>query len=273
MKNIIFYKMHGCGNDFILFNNFERKIGLNDPNIIKKVCQYHFGIGADGILVLEPSNSADFLLRYYNADGFPSEMCGNGARCAVSLAAKLNLAPDSCSFEIEKKLYKANLLSHNKVQLFMNEPQIILDEGRIQSVPSKEFGKPLLVNTGVPHLILQVNQPLSNFDVEKWGKRFRYHPEFEPPGTNVNFISVLDTQLLQSRIYERGVERETLASGTGAVACGFYAYHTFGWHSPISVQFPGGELIVNFNQDFGNVSHIGPCDVVFEGKLDLSYFF
>jgi diaminopimelate epimerase len=265
--------MHGCGNDFILFNNFDRKIELNDPKVIKRMCQYHFGIGADGVLVLEPSNKTDFLLRYYNADGYPSEMCGNGARCAVALASKLNLGPDSCSFEIEKKFYQAKLLSHDKVQLFMLDPQILLDENHIQSVPSKEFIKPLLVNTGVPHLVLQVNQSLSNMDVENWGRRFRYHPEFEPSGTNVNFINVLEPQRLQARIYERGVERETLASGTGSVACGFYAYHIFGWQSPVKVQFPGGELIVDYIQDFKNVSQIGPCKLVFEGKMEFSDFF
>ncbi len=267
-----FYKLHGAGNDFVLLDNRpgqrpEAVFDGTDHARIARICARHTGVGADGLMLLSESPSADFCLAYYNADGRPGEMCGNGARCAVWLAHHLDIAPSRCTFEVWGERYEAEVLAAQQVRLRMRPPRFLGDDAGLPDLPPENFSDAMWMNTGVPHLVLVARVPLADLDVRHWGRHFRYHPHFAPAGTNVNFIRPGDPGVLQVRVYERGVENETLACGTGAVACGIFAAQKWGWPSPVTVQSPGGRLIIEFSGGFRTIYLNGPVTPVFEGTL------
>ena len=264
-----FTKMNGAGNDFILIDNRMGDVRL-DRSQIARLCDRHRGIGADGILLLEkPGNRADFRMRYFNADGGEAEMCGNGARCFARFANKVAAAKEKISFETQAGVISAELKG-DLVTLGMTEPtdlRLHLELGIAGENKTVHF-----VNSGVPHVVIPVPN-IDDVDVRREGAAVRYHKIFSPSGTNVNFIDKRGAKKIAIRTYERGVEDETLACGTGIVASALIFGATEGCHGPMTVLARGGdELQVGFETVAGrfcNVTLTGPAQFVFEGTIEI----
>ena len=264
-----FTKMNGAGNDFVLIDNRAGDIHLDRSEIVH-LCDRHRGIGADGILLLEkPSNRADFRMRYFNADGGEAEMCGNGARCFARFANKVAGAAGKISFETPAGVISAELtgdlvtlLMTEPTDLRLNVPLRVADEDKAIH----------FINTGVPHVVIPVAQ-VDEVDVQRKGAAIRQHEMFSPNGANVNFIEKLGVNKIAVRTYERGVEDETLACGTGVVASALVFATTEEANGPIGVLVRGGsELQVGFEKrgtGFKNVTLAGPAEFVFEGTIEV----
>ncbi len=268
-----FYKMNGAGNDFIVIDNRELEYSL-DGDTIAALCDRHRGIGADGLLAVEPAEKgADHKFRYYNADGGEAEMCGNGARCFGFFTAHLSEegeVPSSVSFETIAGTLTAELVNED-VRIAMSEPKDLeLKCGaRIENFHDDIHS----LNTGVPHTVSFV-EDLENCDVVTHGRAIRNHPQFAPKGTNANFAQVLAPDHIAIRTYERGVEGETLACGTGMVAAALVHHLLTGAESPVKVDVAGGDtLSIAFDKTgettFANVTLTGPADFVFEGEIEI----
>jgi len=211
MKKFEFVKMVGAGNDFVI----AEELKANLASLAREICQRKTGIGADGLLVLERSRHADFKMRVFNPDGSEAEMCGNGARCmALYLAAKKKVKKNNFVLETKAGLIEAKV-EKEQALINMGQPrEIDLD------ILVNIFGRSIRVNsinTGVPHAVVFVEKAMS-VDVSNLGREIRYHPKFAPKGTNANFVEQMEKDLIKVRTYERGVENETLACGTGSVA-------------------------------------------------------
>lgn len=264
-----FTKMNGAGNDFVMIDNRAGGLGLS-REAIARLCDRHRGVGADGLIAVEPAeNGADFRMRYYNADGGEAEMCGNGARCFARFASRLAGSSNALSFETMAGVVTARLLGEN-VQLQMSAPRDLV-LGTALTAAGQELTVHA-VNTGVPHAIVVV-EDLGAVDVLALGAALRGHDRFLPRGTNANFVEVRAPQTLAIRTYERGVEGETLACGTGVCAAALVHHALTGAPSPIAVQVRGGETLeVGFERvddGFTNVTLTGPADFVFEGQVAL----
>jgi diaminopimelate epimerase len=264
-----FTKMDGAGNDFILIDNRAGDVHLN-RNQIARLCDRHRGIGADGVLLLEnPSNHADFRMRYFNADGGEAEMCGNGARCFARFAQKMAGAEEKLSFETPAGVISAELAG-DLVTLRMTEPTDL----RLGVPLSLGSQKRVVhfINSGVPHVVVPVAQ-VGDVDVPREGSTIRHHEMFSPKGANVNFIEKRGPDKIAVRTYERGVEDETLACGTGVVASALIFAATENVKEPITVIARGGdELRVAFertDKQFRNVALTGPAEFVFEGTIEI----
>jgi diaminopimelate epimerase len=264
-----FTKMNGAGNDFILFDNRTGDIDL-DRTQIAHLCDRHRGIGADGILLLEqPINRADFRMRYFNADGGEAEMCGNGARCFARFAYKVGGKKEKISFETPAGVISAEL-EGGLVTLRMTEPtDLRLNVGLSLAAENKTIH---FINSGVPHVVIPVAK-IDDADVLRDGAAIRYHKIFSPNGTNVNFIESRGPKKIAIRTYERGVEDETLACGTGIVASALIFATTEDCEGPVTVLARGGdELQVDFEKtrdQFRNVTLTGPAEFVFEGTIEI----
>ncbi|MGH7981575.1 MAG: diaminopimelate epimerase [Candidatus Udaeobacter sp.] len=264
-----FTKMNGAGNDFILIDNRAGDVHL-DRSQIAHLCDRHRGIGADGILLLEkPANHADFRMRYFNADGGEAEMCGNGARCFARFANKVAEAQKRISFETPSGVISAELVG-DLVTLQMTEPtDLRLD---IELLVANENKTVHFINSGVPHVVVLVPR-IDDVDVRREGSAIRYHKMFSPKGANVNFIEKRGPKKIAVRTYERGVEDETLACGTGIVASALIFAATENTNGPIIVIARGGdELQVGFEKSdngFRDVTLTGPTEFVFEGMIEV----
>jgi diaminopimelate epimerase len=264
-----FTKMNGAGNDFVMLDNRTGQLRLA-PVQIARICDRHRGIGADGILMLErATNGADFRMRYYNADGGEAEMCGNGARCFARFASRVAGPMEKLSFETPAGVIGAELQG-DLVRLEMSEPKD-LQVGVTVPLPDREVAAHF-VNSGVPHVVVPVDE-LEDVDVRGLGSSIRRHDLFAPKGANVNFLKERDERQIAIRTYERGVEDETLACGTGVVASALIFAATKKTDGPIGVLVRGGsELQVDFKRDgdqFKNVTLTGPAEFVFEGTIDI----
>jgi len=264
-----FTKMNGAGNDFVMIDNRAGDLQLAAGQIAK-ICDRHRGIGADGVLVLErPTNGANFRMRYYNADGGEAEMCGNGARCFARYASHVAGPAKALSFETPAGVIGAELQGE-LVRLQMSEPKDLRLGLKIQLGDRTLDGH--FVNSGVPHAVIPV-EDLENQDVRATGAAVRHHQLFAPKGANVNFLKRRGDRQISIRTYERGVEDETLACGTGVVASALVFAATEGVDGPIGVLVRGGnELEVGFDKlgnQFRNVTLTGPADFVFEGTIEL----
>ena len=264
-----FTKRNGAGNDFILIDNRMGDIRL-DRGQIAQLCDRHRGIGADGILLLEkPGNCADFRMRYFNADGGEAEMCGNGARCFARFANRVAVAKEQISFETQAGVISAELKG-DSVTLEMTEPtDLRLHLGLDIAGENKTVH---FINSGVPHVVITLPN-INDVNVRREGAAIRYHTIFSPSGTNVNFIEKRGPRKIAIRTYERGVEDETLACGTGIVASALVFGATEGCDGPITVLARGGdELQVGFETvagRFRNVTLTGPAEFVFEGEIEI----
>jgi len=257
---LIFTKMVASGNDFIVVDN-RKQVFNTDPNFIQKLCSFHTGIGADGVLLVEKSNFADFKMRIFNPDGSEPSMCGNGARCIGLYAWEHKLIPQKYSMETLAGIIKGEIEASNKVKIFLGKPKDI--KLNLTSTMQGEAIKIHSINTGVPHAIIYSTY-LSKIDVDKLGREVRWSNLFKPNGTNVDFVQILGKNRIAVRTYERGVEGETLACGTGVTASAIISALVHNLKPIIYVETKSGEiLIINVNE----VSLTGSAKNVFEGKI------
>jgi diaminopimelate epimerase len=266
---LTFTKMNGAGNDFVLVDNRTGSLNL-DTQTIARICDRHRGVGADGLLMVEPAaNGADFRMRYYNSDGGEAEMCGNGARCFARYATKIAGAREQVSFETPAGVITAQFIG-DLVRLGMSEPKNLRLNDSIEALGSSV--KVHSVNTGVPHAVVFVDD-LDGVNVQQLGAEIRYHEHFAPKGTNVNFVKLLDANTVAIRTYERGVEGETLACGTGVVAVALITHELNGTPAPVGVRVKGGDLLqVSFAKaasGYSDVTLTGPADFVFDGQIKI----
>ena len=259
-----FYKYQATGNDFVIIDNRQAGLTLTTDQIVR-ICDRRFGVGADGLMLLEPHPSEDFRLIYYNSDGSQS-LCGNGSRAAVQLAAKLGMVKQHATFEAYDGLHEA-LIEPALVRLKMN------DVSDVRPVNDDWF-----VHTGSPHFIRFVPQ-VNSYPVVDEGRQIRYSEAFRPGGTNANFVELRANNTIYVRTYERGVEAETLSCGTGVTAAALAA-SLKGYRSPVQIETKGGTLSVAFKTGhngqpaadapaFRDIFLIGPAKLVFEGDLEL----
>lgn len=258
MKNLSFYKYQGTGNDFILIDNRGEIFNKEDHSLITQLCERKFGIGADGLILLEDHPECDFEMIYFNPDASQS-LCGNGCRCAVKFANKLGIISDQTQFRAIDGFHEA-FISNNLVHLKM------ADVNEIKFIDADVF-----VDTGSPHHICFVKN-LADKDVILEGRKIRYSIRYNEKGTNVNFIDLHEDNSLSIRTYERGVESETLSCGTGAVAASLAAAIKK-FKSPVKLHTLGGNLQVSFKkiseQKFKDIYLIGPAELVFTGTIRL----
>src|SRR5438094_4758097 len=264
-----FTKMNGAGNDFVMIDNRAGEVRLG-PEQIAKICDRHRGVGTDGILLVEPAtNGADFRMRYYNSDGGEAEMCGNGARCFARFAEKIAGTGKDFSFETPAGIIAAHL--HGElVTLNMIEPSDL--QLNVTFAVGYETRNIHFINTGVPHVVVPVVN-IEEVDVPREGAAIRRHEMFAPQGANVNFLERCGSNKIAIRTYERGVEDETLACGTGIVASALIFAATENAGGPITVRARGGdELQVGFERTdhgFRSVTLTGPAQFVFEGTIEI----
>ena len=269
MKTVEFWKMNGSGNDFILIDNRDGQIAEADMgHLVERVCRRRESVGADGVIFITRSDHHDFAWRFFNSDGGEVEMCGNGGRCVARFALLKGIAGPKMTFETLAGPISAEV-KDRIVKILMPEPRDLkLD---IDLSLEKETLEVDFINTGVPHVIVQV-EDLKNHSVFKQGKAIRYHTMFSPEGTNANFIKVLGSDLLEIRTYERGVEDETLACGTGAIASALVTSARGLVVSPVRVKTRGGEeLKVYFRKENGSYDRVfleGNTSIVYKAQLD-----
>jgi len=267
-RRIPFFKMHGGGNDFVLIDHRDRFIPVSEqPRFARRLCASKTGIGADGLILIERSDKADLGWRFYNADGSEAEMCGNGARCAARFAvltgmAKTNLTLETLAgivhAEVQDRAVRVSMTGVGDFRLHLEIPLV---DGTLHGH---------FVRVGVPHVVIPV-EDLEKTPVTVWGRAVRFHPMFQPAGANCNFVRVLGPHTVRVRTYERGVEEETLACGTGAAAAALIAARLGQVTSPVLVHTQGGEVLtVSFQKTGEEITEVfqeGEALVVFQGEL------
>lgn len=265
-----FSKYSGCGNDFIFVDN-RQEIFPKNQALISNLCKRPLGIGADGLILLEKSEKADFKMRIFNSDGLEAEMCGNGLRCLKKFLKELGFKKSSISIETFERVLNIEDAGEF-VKAHMGEPQGLKLDLELE-IDHKIYPVHFL-NTGVPHSVLFVEN-LNSINVSHLGRKIRQHPDFAPKGCNVNFVQILGKSLIAVATYERGVEEETLACGTGATASAILASVKFQLPTPIEVRVRSGEsLIIHFDLEKEgfpkSVTQTGPARFHFKGSYPLS---
>lgn len=268
MTVISFTKMSAAGNDFIIVDNRRGTLDVHrGKETAQRLCRRKLSVGADGLILIEASQTADFTWRFFNADGSEAEMCGNGGRCAARFAHLNGIAPPLLTFETLAGIVKAEVMGE-VVKL-----QLPLPYNRTADFALELEGEDYRVNSitvGVPHVVLFV-EDLPNVPVVELGRKIRFADRFKPAGTNVNFVSIRNDATIAIRTYERGVEDETLACGTGSVASALITSEKRGITSPVSVLTQGGEVLsVHFTKEDQKLKDVfleGTATVVYEGKL------
>jgi diaminopimelate epimerase len=268
METLEFWKMNGSGNDFILIDNRDGKVAEKDMGeLVEKVCRRRQSIGADGLIFVTGSNRYDFAWRFFNADGSEVEMCGNGSRCVARFAYLNGISGEDMTFETLVGPVSAQVRGSIVKVLMPNPSGLKLD------LPfSREHGWISVnsINTGVPHVVIQVEQ-LDDYPVVEQGRKIRFHRMFSPEGTNADFIRVVSNDTLEIRTYERGVEDETLACGTGAIASALVASARGMVTTPVKVKTRGGEdLRIYFEKEkdlFSRVWLEGGTSIVYQARM------
>ena len=268
MDQIAFYKMSGSGNDFIIIDNRNRVVDEDDlQGFIAKVCRRKMSVGADGLILVEESENVDFKWRFFNSDGSQPEMCGNGARCVARFAYLNGIAGSEMSFETIAGIVSAEV-KNDSVKIKMTDPADL----KVNYTLDLENGPLSLssVNTGVPHVVVTADN-LDDVEVVRLGREIRFHDSYAPAGTNVNFICAGNDNTISIRTYERGVEDETLACGTGSIAAAIVMHYKSKGKSPVKVITRGGGcLYIYFEEDNGkfyNVFLEGDARVIYKGYL------
>ncbi|WP_117884018.1 diaminopimelate epimerase [Aureibaculum luteum] len=260
MSQIEFYKYQGTGNDFVMIDNRQQQFPKNDTKLIARLCDRKFGIGADGLILLELSKLHDFTMKYYNADGNEGSMCGNGGRCLVAFAKQLKVIETDTIFDAVDGLHEAQI----------KDGIVSLKMKNVADV--EQFSDYLFLDTGSPHHIAFVDG-IQNFDVYNTGKSIRYGAPYFEKGTNVNFVEQQNENTFKIRTYERGVEDETLSCGTGATAVAIAAHHSKKTSkNNVFLETLGGTLEVSFDSDtnsYKNVFLKGKATMVFKGLFEL----
>jgi len=269
MRTIPFWKMSGSGNDFVVVDH--RTPQMADAEIrsfVTQICRRGLSVGADGVILLAPSRRADYSWRFYNADGSEAAMCGNGSRCVARYAYLKKIAPARHVIETAAGLVQAEVSDAGRVRVHLPDPH----DMRLQlDIPVDSVTlEGHFIDTGVPHIVYFVDL-VDAINVVRQGRATRQHPLFRPAGTNVNFVKVVDATTLKIRTYERGVEDETLACGTGAIAAAVIAAALGKVAPPVTVMTRGGiDLGIDFKQDgavFTNVFLTGDARVVCTGEI------
>ncbi len=264
MTQLEFSKMSASGNDFVIVDNRDRKVYDMFPDtlgFVQRICRFHHSVGADGVILLESSADHDFRWRFFNADGSEAEMCGNGGRCAARFAFMNGIAGEKMSFETVAGVIKAEVHGR-KVKLQLTRPVDMKLDYTIALDDRELFLSS--VNTGVPHAVLLVGD-VDLVPVDALGRAIRYHEVFGAKGTNVDFVEVLDKENARVRTYERGVEGETFACGTGAVASGVILAEKALVRSPVNIHTKGGEILkIYINEE---VYLEGDARFVYKGHL------
>lgn len=266
---IPFVKMSGTGNDFIIIDHRNPFLEMEEAaRFAKHVCRRRVSVGADGLFLIEESEQADFKWQFFNSDGSVAEMCGNGARCVARYAYMFGIAPANMRFETLAGIIEARVSDIN-VTIRMTAPHSLQMDHELKLARDKTISVHTL-DTGVPHVVYLVDDA-DAMDVQELGSIIRYHKDFQPAGTNVNFVALQDTRL-KVRTYERGVENETLACGTGAVASAVIAQLLDKVASPVNVITSGGDqLEISFAMGPGNtVENVflkGPALFIYQGEL------
>ncbi|MBS3945579.1 MAG: diaminopimelate epimerase [Melioribacter sp.] len=284
MSQFFFTKMSGAGNDFIIFDKKSNpELNLN-PQIITNICHRRFGIGADGVILIDDSNDYDFEMTYYNADGSTGSLCANGARCSLLYAKKTNrIGSNLARFKSNGIEYSGEIIDEEIVRFYLNSPEGLKTRFKIKA--ADQLITASFINTGSPHIVIKIadvlrdpKNPCSNtfsmddFPVFELGKEIRYSKDFLPSGTNVNFIEISD-DVIKIRSYERGVENETLACGTGSVAAAIISYINDKIQPPVKLIPKSGDLlVVDFkfdNNQIMDLSLTGPVKIIFNGDITI----
>jgi len=259
---IQFYKYHGTGNDFILIDDRDDNIALTGGQVAR-LCHRHFGIGADGLMLLRTQIGYDFRMVYYNSDGGESTMCGNGGRCMTAFANRLGIIGSETRFIAIDGEHTATIGADGLISLHMKD---------VEGMDIQEFHT--VLDTGSPHYV-QLVHDVKEYDVYSEGRKIRYAPAYYPGGTNVNFVQLMGGRLYV-RTYERGVENETLSCGTGVTAAAIAATAKFTGSFTTDIETPGGHLQVSFSKDTPltakDVVLTGPAVFVFSGEIDTDHF-
>lgn len=265
MSKIKFYKYHGTGNDFLMIDNRTNQIFFDTPEVLSRLCDRRFGIGADGLILLENSKSSDFLMKYYNADGKEGSMCGNGGRCIAEFANFLGIINAETTFEAIDGIHIAVIKNSKEgirlISLKMNDVSKI-----------EKTNNAYILDTGSPHYVIFCNNT-SEIDIVQEGKKIRYSPDYTNTGINVNFVAATGASF-SIRTYERGVEDETYSCGTGTVAAALALDAAGRTQNNGLVKFisKGGLLEVSYVKTSDHYTDIwltGPATQVFEGIIDL----
>lgn len=259
-KIIHFYKYQGAGNDFIMLDNRKNSYSEIMSEDIAFMCNRHFGIGADGLITINKSCHYDFRMKYYNSDGNEGTMCGNGGRCAVMFSKELGIIEDRTIFEAIDGIHEASIVNLHTVKLKMRDTL----------APEKIDDNIYKINTGSPHIVIFTND-IESIDVITQGRRFRYDLSIFEQGANVNFCQI-DNKKIKIRTYERGVEAETLACGTGSVAAAICAnFSKLLCNNKIKIEAKGGNLNVEFskNRKYSTVFLTGLAKKTFTGTIEI----
>ncbi|AHM60477.1 diaminopimelate epimerase [Flammeovirgaceae bacterium 311] len=258
MSKLQFYKYHGTGNDFIMIDNRQEVFDKENLALVRQLCHRRYGIGADGLILIENSPETDFEMIYFNSDGSKS-FCGNGSRCAVYFARFLGIVNDNAEFKAIDGFHEAYMLND----------QVYLRMRNVDRV--EQFEEDMFINTGSPHYIRFVKE-LADMNVVDEGKKIRYSELYKAEGTNVNFAEPTHEGKLYVRTYERGVEDETLSCGTGVTAVALASTY-LGYASPVKLVTPGGQLQVAFktkgNDQFTDIYLSGPVTPVYVGEISI----
>jgi diaminopimelate epimerase len=273
MASIPFFKMSGAGNDFVVLDNRQAQVTGDLHRFSAAVADRKRGIGGDGVLLVEASQRKDFRMRYFNADGSEADMCGNGGRCIARFANLVGAAGTKMQFENLAGDFQATVLPDGQVDLQMTAPHSMkLD---LDLPVDGKVWKGHFLNTGVPHVVVPVDD-IEKVDVVGLGKKLRFHEAFAPKGSNANFVQVTGPNSVSMRTYERGVEDETLACGTGAVAVAILMARLGKVSSPVAVRTHGGDtLVISFKLTGDSAEEVflkGQAEVTFQGQLDLGRY-
>ena len=257
---IKFQKYQGTGNDFIIVDNTNLTFPSENNSLIKRLCDRKYGIGCDGLILIEPSKSSDFSMNYYNSDGNLGSMCGNGARCSVKFAQNLNIINDNTVFTAFDGLHDASIF----------DDIITLSMKSVRNI--KSFGDDLFLDTGSPHYVKTV-QNLNDYKVYENGKKIRNSSLFDKKGVNVNFVEQISENEFLVRTYERGVEGETLSCGTGVTAVALAMFKSGKTDSKeVKLKTKGGELSVKFDcsgEKYFDIQLSGKVEMVFSGEIEI----
>jgi diaminopimelate epimerase len=258
---IHFFKYQGTGNDFVILDNRKHEYSFLNTDQIRRLCDRRFGIGADGLMLLNEKAGYDLEMKYFNADGREGSMCGNGARCIIKFAYHLGIHRNDYKFWAADGDHEGEIDTDGTVSLKMKDVDQI----------KKSHGD-FILNTGSPHYVKLVNDVMEA-DVYKKGRDIRYSKDFEQDGINVNFVEQAGEDEIIVRTYERGVEDETYSCGTGVVAAALVCYHNENGFNEVEVKTLGGSLSVEFDRldddHYTNIWLSGPAEKVFEGKVEV----
>lgn len=258
---IHFYKYQGTGNDFVVLDNRNEQYSAITKAQVKHICDRRFGVGADGLMMLNNKPGYDFEMKYFNADGGEGSMCGNGGRCLVKFAADMGIRKNMYRFMAADGVHEAEIDADGTISLKMKDVTSIA-----------EFGSDFLVDTGSPHYI-KFTSDVMNYDVFKKGHDIRYSSEFADQGINVNFVQQKNDHEIIVRTYERGVEDETYSCGTGVTAAALVCYHNETGYNDVTVITKGGRLTVEYDrlsdESYSNIFLCGPAEKVYEGDVDV----